>query len=1132
MKIRYIVGRAGKGKSHLVLKEIKQKLEDEHHNKLILLVPEQFKLQAERDLIYKMNLPGIMDVDILSFSTLAHKVFNEVGGLARIHLNDQGKNMILRKVIDESERDLSIYKKASQQDGFIIKLNGIISELKQHEISPQMLKENADHLQGNTILNEKVRDIAIIYEKFNQYIEGRYIDSEDYLNLLIEKMEEAEFLKSTEIWVDGLTNFTPQTYYIMEKLITIAKQVTVTFTFEIGENRDGDLFSIPERAFRKIGNIAKRYAISEELIDLNNNQSEFMGKTPEIAHLERELFAYPYESFHESSKKIILFAGINSLNEIENVAARMVSLVRDEGYRWKDISLICNEMDSYGMLIKRVFEEYSIPCFLDKKRTIMHNPIVEFILSTLTIIQKGYRYEDVFRYFKTGFSGIATEPIEKLENYVLKLGIRGNLWKEPFTRDIGQNLDELNNSRIKFIEPIERLEKKIKNKGQIGETTRAIYEYLHQLNVTEQLEGWIESLKLEGSYEYVNENTQIWNTVMEMLDQLVEIIGEQTVALKEYIRILEAGFESVELGIIPTTVDQVLVGSIQRSKTNDIRAIFVVGANDGILPSKNDDDTILTDDERLLLKAKGMELSNNHENRFCQEKFNIYSAFSKPSEFFWMSYSMADQEGKALRPSVLIERIKKLFKDVKVDSGILESQHQERLICTPGSTFKYMVEGFRMKMDGKPMNDLWLEVYGWYNGRREWDLRKGAIIEGLFHKNQINYIEEKNAKNLYKLPIRASVSRLEQFVRCPFAHFIKYGLRPSKRELYQIEAPDIGQIFHSAMEEFTKKLKEDNLEWRGLEREHCNIMSDAVVDKVVLEHKHGIMESSSRYKYLTNRLKRISRRALWTMTEHIKKGGFKPLEYELSFGLNQAYPPIEIELQDGEKILLEGRIDRIDIFDADKHSFVKIIDYKSGDKDFNLSDVYNGLQLQLIVYLDAVLSNGDKLNRESMKPAGIFYYKIDDPMVKTDEKGLDIIEKEIQKKLKMKGLVLKDVNIVKEMDREINGYSNIIPVGINKDNGFYSNSSVVDNEEFQGLILHVKKLIKEITREMLKGKVCIEPTKSGNQSACTYCSYRSICQFDIMFEENNHKNVKKFTDIEVLEKVLSIGGEAKDGKMD
>lgn len=334
------------------------------------------------------------------------------------------------------------------------------------------------------------------------------------------------------------------------------------------------------------------------------------------------------------------------------------------------------------------------------------------------------------------------------------------------------------------------------------------------------------------------------------------------------------------------------------------------------------------------------------------------------------------------------------------------------------------------------------------------------------------------------------------------------------------------------MEEFTKKLKEDNLEWRGLEREHCNIMSDAVVDKVVLEHKHGIMESSSRYKYLTNRLKRISRRALWTMTEHIKKGGFKPLEYELSFGLNQAYPPIEIELQDGEKILLEGRIDRIDIFDADKHSFVKIIDYKSGDKDFNLSDVYNGLQLQLIVYLDAVLSNGDKLNRESMKPAGIFYYKIDDPMVKTDEKGLDIIEKEIQKKLKMKGLVLKDVNIVKEMDREINGYSNIIPVGINKDNGFYSNSSVVDNEEFQGLILHVKKLIKEITREMLKGKVCIEPTKSGNQSACTYCSYRSICQFDIMFEENNHKNVKKFTDIEVLEKVLSIGGEAKDGKMD
>ena len=1132
MKIRYIIGRAGKGKSHLVLREIKQKIEKDHHNKLILLVPEQFKLQAERDLIYKMNLPGIMGVDVLSFSTLAHKVFNEVGGLTRIHLNDQGKNMILRKIIDESERDLSIYRKASQQDGFVIKLNSIISEFKQHEISPQFLIESADELKSNAILNGKVRDIAIIFEKFNQYLEGRYIDSEDYMSLLIEKMEEAEFLKSTEIWVDGLTTFTPQTYDIMEKLITLAKQVTITFTLGIDQDRDGDLFSISEKAFERMRKIAHRYGISEELIDLNHHQSEFMGKSPEIAHLERELFAYPYRSFQESSKKVVLFAGLNPLNEIENAAAQMVSLVRDEGHRWKDISLICNEMDSYGMLIKRVFEEYSIPCFLDKKRSIMHNPIVEFILSTLTIIQKGFRYEDVFRCFKTGFSGIGIESYEKLENYVLKLGIRGNWWKEPFTRDIGQDLDELNYSRIIFIEPLSKLEKKIKNKGQIGETTRALYDYLHQLKVTEQLEDWIESLKLEGAYEYVNENTQIWNTVMGILDQLVEIIGDQEVTLKEYIRILEAGFESIELGIIPTTVDQVLVGSIQRSKSHDIRALFVVGANDGILPSKNEEDTILTDDERLILKTKGMELSNNHENRLCQEKFNIYSAFSKPSEFMWMSYSMADQEGKASRPSILLERMKKLFKDVKIDSGIMDNRHHEKLICTPGSTFKYMVEGFRMKMDGKPMNDLWWEVYGWYHGRKEWDLRRGAIVEGLFHRNQITYIETNNAKNLYSFPVRSSVSRLEQFVRCPFAHFIKYGLRPSQRELYQIEAPDIGEIFHRAMEEFTKKLREDQLEWRGLERDHCDRLSDAVVEKVVLEHKHGIMGSSSRYKYLTNRLKRISRRALWTMTEHIKKGGFQPLEYELSFGLNQTYPPLEVELHDGAKIYLEGRIDRVDVFDGEEHSFIKIIDYKSGDKDFNLSDVYHGLQLQLMVYLDAVLSNGDKMNRKSMKPAGIFYYKIDDPMVKTDGKVIEIIEKEIQRKLKMKGLVLKDVNIIREMDREINGHSHIIPVGLNKDNGFYSNSSLVDYEEFHGLIQHVKKLVKEITMEMLKGRVCIEPIKSGNQSACSYCSYRSICQFDTMFEENNHRHMKKLSDQEVMEKILLQGGAATNGNMD
>jgi len=1132
MKIRYVTGRSGTGKSHLVLREIREKIIKDNNGKLILLVPEQFTLQSERDLIYKMELPGIIDVNVLSFTRLAHKVFNEVGGLTRIHLNEQGKNILLRKIIDESEKSLSIYKKAAHQEGFVAMFSDLISELKQQDISPAQLKEQLGLMEYAELLTEKMKDIITIYEGFNRYIDGRYIDAEDYLNVLIEKMGDATFLKDAEIWIDGFTTFTPQTYQILERLISMAKQVTFTFTMAFSrQERDGDLFEISEKTYERIHDLAFRIGMPGEIIDLDKEPIKSAVKAFEIKHLEQEIFAYPYNVFKEKVNNINLFAGMNYHSEVEHVAAKMVSLVRDSGYRWKDIALICNDMDSYGMLIKRVFQEYGIPCFLDKKRSIMHNPIVEMVLSSLTVIQKWYRYEDIFRYFKTGFSGIDVDTYEQLENYVLQYGIRGNGWKEPFKYGDDELLGVLNTTREKIMEPLMKLEKKIKNKNTIGEITRALFEFLYQLKVPELLEAWIDELRIKGFYEYVSENTQIWNILLDILDQLVEILGDQTVTLKAYIRMLEAGLSSIELAIIPTTIDQVLVGTIQRSKSHDIKALFVIGVNDGVLPSKKEEDRILSDEERALLKSKGIELGFDRESNTYLEKYNIYSVFSKPTDYFWMSYALADQEGRALRPSILLDRFKKLFSGIKIFSDVM-GDLSDLLISTPGSTFKYCVEKLRMEVDGKSMEELWWGVYQWYYENKDWNMKRTAIIEGLFHKNQISYIEESHAQKLYRLPIRSSVSRLEQFINCPFAHFIRYGLRPTEREVYKIQAPDLGDIFHRSMEEFTLRLKEEQLDWRALEREKCHSMADDVIDMVVLNHRNGIMDSTHRYKYLTNRLKRISRRALWTLTEHIKKSGFNPVEYEVAFGLNHPYPPIEVELGDGEKIYLEGRIDRVDILDGEEHNFVKIIDYKSGDKDFSLSDVYHGLQLQLMIYLDAILSNGEKINGKSMKPAGVFYFKVDDPMVKTEEKLIEEIEKEIQKRLKMKGLVLKDINIVKEMDREISGYSHIIPVGINKDNGFYSNSSIVDDEEFYGLIDYVKKLVKEITKEMLKGRVCIEPIKSGNQVACTYCSYKAICQFDTMFEDNAYRYVKKLTDEEVLEKVGSRGGETVNGKVD
>ncbi|MEW9121254.1 MAG: helicase-exonuclease AddAB subunit AddB [Thermotaleaceae bacterium] len=1131
MGVKYILGRAGSGKSHFILEDIKKALE-ETEDQLILIVPDQFTLQAERDLVEKMKLPGIMRIEVLSFTRLAHRVFSEVGGITRTHINDQGKQMVIRKIIDESEKDLNIYKKGAQQEGFVSKLSELLCELKQQDISPYGLIQEVSTFDEESILRRKLLDIAHIYERFNQYLEGKYLDTEDYINLLIEKLEEADFLKNTRIWIDGFHNFTVQTYKIIEKLLGLTKEMTLALT--IDENiaaRDRDLFQVAETTYHKFHEIAINYGLTEKKLDLNKEGKELPRKNSAIEHLERELYAYPYEAYNkEAEEQIFIFSGNNLYTEIENAAAQILSLVRDQGYRWRDIAVVTNDLENYGLIVERVFQEYEIPYFLDQKRSIVNNPIIECTLSALEIIRRGYRYEDVFRFFKAGFSGLSINAYETLENYALRYGIQGKRWHDSFTKGDPSQLDSLNSWREDFIRPMGLLEKKIKGKRTVSEITRALYEYLEDLEVNSQLETWIDQLRARGEYAYLLENAQIWNIVLNTFDQMVEILGEQVISLQDYVRILEAGFASLELAIIPTTIDQVLVGHIQRSKSHDIKALFVVGINDGVLPSGKDEEGILSDEERSRMKESGILLLSDRESRIAEEKFTIYTTFSKPSHYLWLSYALSDQEGKALRPSILIDRIRKVVGNLSIHSDVVQdTQRQVHLIGTRNSTFKYLIENLRRYVDGKPIEDLWWDVYHWYYQEKEWDRHREAVIEGLFHRNQEDYLESQWVRQIYQRPIRASVSRLEQFVNCPYAHFIRYGLRPKERQQYKVEAPDIGELFHGSMKGFTERLQKEGISWRELKREQSDALIDSIIDEMVPTYGEGVLLSTHRYKYLVNRLKRISRRSLWTLADHIKKGSFEPIGHEVAFGQGGEYPPIEIVLSDGERILLEGRIDRVDAFEDEENSYIKIIDYKSGNKDLDLTEIYYGIQLQLMVYLHAMLTHHNNQEQKIVKPAGVFYFRIDDPMVKSDEKIAETIEKEIRKKLKLKGLVLKDVHIVRHMDKEVEGHSEILPLGLGKNQDFHKYSSVLSHEGFQGLLVHVQKLIEEISKEMMKGNIRIEPCKNGKQTACAFCQYRGICQFDNLLENNDYRNIKKMKNEEIMDLLLKKREVRQDG---
>lgn len=1123
MGVKYILGRSGTGKTTYILKEIREKIIEKKQQKLILLVPEQFTLQAERDLLEKQDLEGIMEAEVLSFSRLAYQVFNEVGGLTQININDIGKNMVIRKLLEELGKDLTIYQKTARQEGFVLKINELISEMKQHDILPEELKL-LDTLKEEPLLRLKLKDFSLLYEYFNRYLENAYLDTEDHINLLIEKIKDTKFLNDAEIWIDGFHYMTPQTLRIIAELMKKARQINIALTLDPNpHSREGDLFAVTEGTLKQIRHLAQHLEIREEQIILTH-QKEI--KPPQLAHVEREIYAYPYRSYEGRGNEIEIFSAANLYTEIEQVAGQILSLVRDQGYRFKDIAIVSGDLNSYSMIIKRVFQEYEIPCFMDEKRDIMDHPLVELILAAIDIVSRGFQYEDVFRFLKTGFSDLSKDEIEELENYGIAYGIRGSQWEKEFTKGQDEDLGRLNQIRSQFYQPLGTFKENVKKAGSVLEITKGLFNLLQQMKMEEKLEDWIEKLKELGRYDSVNENTQIWNTVMAIFDQLSEILGDRKISLKEYKKVLESGFGACEIGVIPATVDQVLVGNLDRSRSHDIKALFVVGVNDGILPSLREEEGLLSDQERQLLKEHGITLAVYGEGRLAEEKLAIYMALSKPSQYLWLSYAAADQEGRALRPSIIIDRFKKLFPKIHIKSDLVKvSQDSINYVATPTSTFKYLVENMRLKLDEKECSDLWWKVLAWYHDNPEWHKRKDLMVKGLFHENQIHYIPNTKARELYQTPIHTSISRLERFSNCPFSHMVAYGLKPRERKEYQLKSPDIGRLFHYSLELFGRYLQAERLEWRELERQQCEQIVDTLIDGISETFENGILNSTHRYRYMVNRLKRISKRALWTLTNHLKSGNFNPMGHEIQFSNQEGatLPAIIIELEDGEEIFLQGVIDRVDVYTDETGQYINIIDYKSGNRDFSLSDAYYGLQLQLLVYMDAVLSV-ESFKNVKLYPGGIFYFKIDDPLIKTTDLASEHIEREINKALKLRGMVLKDLKVIKNIDIDIDGSSDIIPVRLNKGDEISKTSSVLTAEDFRSMLNHIRHIIKEISREILKGNVKILPCKKGKQVSCQYCQYQSICQFDGLLEDNVYRIIKELKDEEILDK-LKIEGE-------
>lgn len=1155
MSLRFIYGRAGSGKSRFCLESIKDRVEKLSHEdkKLIYLVPEQFTFQADKNLVYALGERGIHKVQVLSFTRMAHVVFSEVGGITKLHMNSAGRNMLLYKILEEVKEDLQVFKRASKQQGFINIMSLVISELKRYSVTARDLMITSNMVTDNEVLKGKLQDISIIYEKFNTYLHKSHIDAEDALLMLSEKLNKCSIFHDAEVWVDEFSTFTPLQYKVLEELMKCAGRINITLTtdFLVGdrETDNTDVFMPVKKTESKLVKIASENNISyEKPICLDKETSFRFKESKELSHLEKYFFYFPYRVYEEETKDLKLFRALNMYSEIQSTARDIIRLCRDENLRFNNIAVITRDLGNYEKLIRAIFSEYGIPCFIDKRRDINSNPLIILLSSVMEVFTRNWSYETVFRYLKTGLVDIRREEVDLIENYVLENGIRGKIWLEeewnykfsesPENTDAEKRIQvAINEIKNKITLPLIKLQNTVKGKKSIKEICTGIYEFLNEIHAGEKVEQWVEAFKKENEFDRANEYSQVWNIVMELLDQLVKVLGDEVVKLEQFVKILSTGINEYDVGVIPASLDQVLVGSIERVKSHEVTALFIIGANDGVFPKISDEEGILNDRDRDVLKALGLEIASDTKAQAFEEQFLIYRALTIGGRYLRISYPIADFEGKSIRPSIIVSRLKKLYPKLKEDSDIIKKNNAGEvmeLIASEEPTFNELIASIGEVENNKEINPIWWDAFKWYRERKEWREMAERAFAGLSYSNQVQTVSPAKIKKLYGTPLQLSVSRLEKFASCPFAYYVQYGLKASERKIYEFSMPELGTFVHEVLDKFSEDLGKENMTFREVTEEYAKQAIGQIVDEKVNEKSGYILNSSPRYKYMAGRLKKILVKSVNVISQQIKRSSFNPTGYEISFGNNGDYPPINVKLSETEEVELIGRIDRVDELQTEEGSYIRIIDYKSGNKTFKLSDVYYGLQMQLLVYLDAILSNKDKYIKSGVIPGAILYFKLEDPIVKVEnEEDEEKIEKTILKELKMRGLLLKDAKIIKAMDNSIKdnkgGNSLIIPAQIIGDNEVGNNTSGATLEQFELLRKYIRKTVTSLCRYMLEGDISISPYKKDKYTPCQNCSFQSICQFDRSIKDNNYKylNEKKQDEVwELMKREVEKGEEA------
>ena len=1155
--MKLIYGRAGSGKSEYVLNEVAKSIND-GNKKIYIITPEQFSFTTEKRLLEKIEknhrCGATLNVEVISFERMAYRVINELFNNDKIKLENSSKAMIIFDAINKNKKDLKFLGSNLENVDTVITQ---ITEFKKHNISVKMLENQVENT-NDEYLKAKLRDMLIMYKAMQSKLTDDFIDENDLLTILAENIENSHLFDNSIIYIDEFAGFTKQEFSVIEKLEKIAKELYITICTDelrVTKKPENDIFYDNKQTVQTLKQIAD--IDDENQIKLSNS---YRFKNEELKHLEQNLFSIPYKTYNKETENIELYNAENQYEEIEHISEKIFTLVRDNGYRYNDIAVICNNIDTYSSMIKAIFMEHQIPVFIDEKKDVTQNVLIKYAISVLEIFSKNWTYESVFNYLKTGI--IKIDDIFELENYCLKWGIKGtkfykekwnfeknnsendkiedNFVKDNVKDNNKDNNKDINEKNLKtgitdinftkdqemIIIPLLELKEELKGNMTAEKMSQIIYSFYktqifgigQESNIrtnnknNEIRNNHINNNYNKNSFTYNDENVEAWNLIVDALAEISNVFKNQKMNFDEYSKILKTALQSKEIGQIPSNQDSVIVGAVNRTKTHKVKAVFIIGVNDGVFPSKISSEGFFNDKDRENLKKENFELAKGTIEKMYEENFNIYKALTTAEEKLFISYSSSDTDSKALRKSLLISKIKRIFPKIKEETKDLKQN-----ILTKDSTFLKLLENIN--------NKEWAEVYEWYKNNEKEKLQ--SAVEGLNYTNLPQRIEKENIEKLYGNNMKTSVSKLETYMSCPFSYYLKYGLKINEKEKLEIKTIDTGSFMHEVIDEFFKRLNQDfendgNIENKD-DKNIDNIEEkdiEKLVEKIVNEKLENASKfnQTAKYRVLVQRLKRVITISLKYIIQTLKNSKFKVLGTEVKFDNDKdsKYPPIEMKLDNGKTVSIIGKIDRIDIAKMPDGKFIRIIDYKSSTKDIDLNKFIAGLQLQLITYVDATCKN------ENAIPAGALYFSLLEPKIAQRNISKEEIEDILRKNYRMNGLVLANVNVIKAMDTKLeDGKSDIVPVSLKNGEINGRSSSTVTQEEFENLQKYAVKLIKQISKQILIGNIDLKPyyNVKGKTTPCSYCAYKSICQFDQKLKNNYYRVIPNDSKKDILNRI-------------